>query len=77
MDIPQAPVRPIDVEGRPSAEIGASLRAAGINTSVASPSSAQFDLGERGIADAVRASVHYFNTDDELDAMVAKLVRIA
>ena len=33
---------------------------------------AQLDLGERGLADVVRAGIHCFNTDDEL----AKAVQI-
>ena len=42
------------------------LRAAGINVSVSSKSSAQLDFGRRGLSQVVRASVHYFNTEDEI-----------
>ncbi len=64
------------VDGHPSAEVGAALRTARINTSVASPTSAQFDLGRRGITDAVRASVHYFTTDAELDTLITELGKL-
>jgi len=32
--------------------------------------SAQLDYGVRGIAEAVRSSVHYYNTDEEIDRLV-------
>jgi selenocysteine lyase/cysteine desulfurase len=34
---------------------------------------ARLDLPARGLPDLVRASVHYYNTDDELDLLVAAL----
>ncbi|MEZ5831869.1 MAG: aminotransferase class V-fold PLP-dependent enzyme [Dongiaceae bacterium] len=46
--------------------IQARLRAAGINVSVSSKTSAQLDFGRRGLNHVVRASVHYFNTDEEI-----------
>jgi selenocysteine lyase/cysteine desulfurase len=33
-------------------------------------SSAQLDYGPRGISEAVRASVHYYNDDNDLDRLV-------
>jgi selenocysteine lyase/cysteine desulfurase len=42
------------------------LRAARINVSVSSKSSAQLDFGRRGLSQVVRASVHYFNTEQEI-----------
>jgi selenocysteine lyase/cysteine desulfurase len=42
------------------------LRAGRINVSVSSKSSAQLDFGRRGLSQVVRASVHYFNTEDEI-----------
>lgn len=44
-----------------------------INVSVTSAESAQFDLPKRGISEMVRASAHYFNTDDEIDQLIAAL----
>ncbi len=39
------------------------------NVSVSAAASAQFDLPARGLAEVVRASVHYYNTDAELDRL--------
>jgi cysteine desulfurase / selenocysteine lyase len=49
------------------------LRAAGINTSVAAASSSQLDFPRRGLDTAVRASVHYYNTVDEVDRLMEAL----
>jgi cysteine desulfurase / selenocysteine lyase len=35
--------------------------------------SAQFDLPSRGLSELVRASVHYYNTQEELDRLIAAL----
>ena len=51
------------------------LADAGINVSVSLAAYAQLDLPRRGLADVVRASVHYYNTHDELDRLVAALPR--
>jgi selenocysteine lyase/cysteine desulfurase len=44
------------------------LRAAKINVSVSGKTSAQLDFTRRGLSQVVRASVHYFNTEDEIAA---------
>lgn len=48
-----------------------------INVSVASVYSARIDMEQRGLSEVVRASVHYFNTDDEIDRLVAAVEEIA
>lgn len=53
-------------EGEQPRDIQARLRAANIGVSVSGRSSAQLDFGRRGLAQVVRASVHYFNTEDEI-----------
>jgi selenocysteine lyase/cysteine desulfurase len=58
---------------RPAEEVAGDLRAQGINVSVSHPEQARFDLDERGLPAIVRASVHCYNTDDELDRLVAAL----
>lgn len=39
----------------------------GVNTDVSRVTSAQLDMGERNLNAVVRASVHYYNTEDEID----------
>jgi len=53
-------------EGEQPRDIQARLRAANIGVSVSGKSSAQLDFGRRGLTQVVRASVHYFNTEDEI-----------
>lgn len=65
-----------DVAGRPSRQIKDALARERINVDVSAPSSAVIDALERGLPDLVRASPHYFNTEEELDRVVES-VRIA
>ncbi|HEV8391890.1 MAG TPA: aminotransferase class V-fold PLP-dependent enzyme, partial [Dongiaceae bacterium] len=55
--------------------IQARLRAANINVSVSSKSSAQLDFGRRGLSQVVRSSVHYFNTEKEIEVFCKTLSR--
>jgi cysteine desulfurase / selenocysteine lyase len=50
------------------------LRSEQVNISVTEQSSARLDLGPRNIAALARASVHYFNTESEIDR-VCSLIR--
>lgn len=52
--------------GSTAAALQEALRAQGINTSVARLSSNQLDLPQRGLSDINRASVHYYNTHEEI-----------
>ena len=61
------------VDGVPAGEVQRHLAGHGVNTSVSSVDSAQFDLPGRGLSELVRASVHYYNTDAELDRLIAAL----
>ncbi len=66
------------VDGSLPAEVVEHLTARGINTSVSRVTASQFDLADRAPDGLVRASVHYFNTVDELDRVadaVAEVVR--
>ena len=58
------------VDGHAAAGVQAALARRRINVSVAVASSARLDLDPRGIAELIRASVHYFNTDEEVDLLV-------
>jgi len=53
--------------------IRADLRARTVNVSVSPPSSTRLDAEDRGLPPLVRASVHYYNTEAEIDAFVAAL----
>ena len=54
----------------PPMAIRDALRAAGINTNVTPRTSTRLDLDARGLDALNRASVHYYNTDDEIDQLV-------
>jgi selenocysteine lyase/cysteine desulfurase len=63
------------VDGVPSEEVRRRLADHDVNVSVSVADYARLDLPQRGLADVVRASVHYYNVDDELDRMLAALPR--
>lgn len=61
------------VDGHTATEVKQTLSAAGVNTSVSPAAYSQYDLRARGLPDVVRASMHYYNTDDELDLLCRSL----
>ena len=63
------------VDGVPARAVRRRLAESGVNTSVSVASSARLDLPRRGLSELVRASVHYYNTEDELDRLVNALPR--
>ncbi len=65
------------VDGLTSGEVKRRLAEQGINTSVSSSSSAQLDLPARGLDDVVRASVHYVNTEEELELAAEAVASLA
>ena len=58
-------------QGETPTDMAARLRQRGINVSVIDTLSAQLDFSERGLDQLVRASVHYFNTEEEVERVVA------
>ena len=56
------------VDGHDSVDVKDRLSAAGVNTSTTTASHGHFD--GRDLPALVRASVHYYNTEDELDRLV-------
>ena len=58
------------VAGRRAADVRTALAAEHVNVSVTEAESARLDLDGRGIDELVRASVHYFNTEQEVDRLV-------
>jgi selenocysteine lyase/cysteine desulfurase len=61
------------VDGIPASQVQRRLAGSGVNTSVSYASSARFDLPRRGLPELVRASVHYYNTEEELDRLITAL----
>jgi cysteine desulfurase / selenocysteine lyase len=60
---------------RPAKEVADALRAQRVNVSVSPRAYSRVDFARRGLPDIVRASVHYYNTEAELDRLVAALPR--
>jgi selenocysteine lyase/cysteine desulfurase len=48
-----------------------------MNVTVSVPSSARLDFEDRGLTGLVRASVHYYNDEDEVERFCAEVERIA
>jgi selenocysteine lyase/cysteine desulfurase len=65
------------LDGRPSDDVSGALRARRINTSVSTPGFARYDMDHRHVTDMVRASVHYFNTEGEIDRVVDEVRLLA
>jgi selenocysteine lyase/cysteine desulfurase len=63
------------VDGVPARDVCRHLSSQGVNTSVSVAEEGRFDLLHRGLPDLVRASVHYYNTDAELDRLTGALPR--
>ncbi|MFI0230812.1 aminotransferase class V-fold PLP-dependent enzyme [Streptomyces sp. NPDC017086] len=61
------------VEGHDSQDVARALQARGINVSVSLAGYARWDLAPRSLTSVVRASVHYYNTDDEIDQLIDAL----
>jgi cysteine desulfurase / selenocysteine lyase len=59
------------VDGRSATEVQRELAAEAINVSVSPATSSQLDLGARGLDEVVRASVHYYNSEQELERLAA------
>ncbi|WP_447643597.1 aminotransferase class V-fold PLP-dependent enzyme [Nocardioides zeae] len=64
------------VDGHDASAVKQWLTEAGINTSVTASASSRNDLEARGLGDLVRASVHYYNTEDEVLALVERVVEL-
>lgn len=53
------------------------LYAQGINVSVIYPSSTLLDMSDRRLGELIRVSVHYYNTEEELERLVEVLATLA
>jgi cysteine desulfurase / selenocysteine lyase len=65
------------VDGMDASEVQGGLAAQRVNTFVSPLTSAQLDLPSRGLGDLVRASVHYVNTEEELDRATEAVATLA
>ncbi|MFI7040948.1 aminotransferase class V-fold PLP-dependent enzyme [Microbispora rosea] len=61
------------VDGHDSGDVAARLSAAKVNVSVSAASSARWDFEARALPPLVRSSVHYYNTEEELDRLCEAL----
>lgn len=64
------------VDGVDSVDVQARLSAQRINTSTSPAGHARLDLPHRGLSTLVRASVHYYNSDEEIGRFVAAVDRL-
>jgi selenocysteine lyase/cysteine desulfurase len=61
------------VAGNDADEVQRRLAKAHINVSVSRVSSTRLDMEDRGLPDLVRASVHYYNTAEEVEQFCSAL----
>jgi len=61
---------------RGSSTIRDELRRRGINVHVSVAAATRLDMDKRGLIDLVRASVHYYNTNEEIDILLAELAKV-
>jgi selenocysteine lyase/cysteine desulfurase len=61
------------VEGIPSSEVRRRLAHHRINVTTSTTASTRFDMEARGLAEIVRASVHYYNSEEEVERFCAVL----
>lgn len=65
------------LEGRDAGALRDALRAQAINVSVSGPGSTLLDATRRRLPDLLRASVHYYNDESEIERFVAALEALA
>lgn len=65
------------VSGLGASDVKRALRARGINVSVSERSSTLLDMQARQLDEIVRASVHYYNHEDEIDSLVVAVGELA
>ncbi|MCD4687007.1 MAG: aminotransferase class V-fold PLP-dependent enzyme, partial [Anaerolineae bacterium] len=61
------------IDGHTADEIKRALAAQGINVSISTASATLLDMQARGLTQVIRASVHYYNTADEIASLCAVL----
>ncbi|MBA2681871.1 MAG: aminotransferase class V-fold PLP-dependent enzyme, partial [Ktedonobacteraceae bacterium] len=64
------------VENKAAEQIRQGFAQHSINVSVSGRSSTRLDMEARGLEEVVRASVHYYNTEEEIERFCAALTRL-
>jgi len=65
------------IEGRDAVEVKQELAHRRMNVTVSDPASTRIDFEDRALPNLVRASVHYYNDEDEVDRFCAAIEEIA
>jgi cysteine desulfurase / selenocysteine lyase len=65
------------VKDREPVALRDALLTRGINTSVSLLEDARLDMEARDLASLLRASVHYYNTDDEIERFAREIEALA
>jgi selenocysteine lyase/cysteine desulfurase len=77
LGVDPAAIVSFSVRGHEAAAVKAALAAAGINVSASRPSSTLLDAMARRLPTIVRASPHYYNTEEEVHRLIAVVRRLA
>ena len=64
------------VDGHDPAAVQSALAQARINTNITPPEYAWYDQPQRGLGPFNRASVHYYNTHDEIEQLITETARL-
>ena len=65
------------IDGQPAETVQAAMAAARINVTCSTVFGTRWDMERRGLDRIVRASPHYYNTEAEVDALLAEVERLA
>jgi len=76
LGVEQCGIISFTVEGKISRDIFQKLLQQNINVSVSTLKSTRLDMEVRGLTELVRASVHYYNSEEEIELFCAKLSSI-
>jgi selenocysteine lyase/cysteine desulfurase len=66
----------LTLDGRDATTLRDQLRARRINTSVSARKDGVIDMDAKGVSAALRVSPHYYNTEAEIDTLVAALAEL-
>ena len=67
----------LTLDGKDPAALQKALAAQAINVTVSTRSSTQFDMAARGLDSVLRASVHYYNSEEEIERFASAVAALA